>query len=373
MGSALPRSCVLAAAVAFLAIVSSSAFAASDPVNLVQNPVSDRAVELTWDWPSAPDFPAELDVYRDGTLVTSVSSSSATSFLDTGLAPQSQHFYQLRSDGNALTPAIPSFVTTRADLPGAPSNVGAVFSSSNVATVTWQRGESDSDVTYRVVATPVSGSAITQTVRYGVGDVTPGSLTMAGFSSYTLYTFTVDAIEDSGSGDPGGTVQGDASVTKRSNDVLAPQWPNGAGVSGSRLSLGTITATWPTGSDSGTGLASYAVCVDVISCSTVSVGGDATQTASVGGAAIRNDGLSHSLSVVAVDGAGNQSVPLTTSVLMPVLATPVISLTGRQRLLAVDRPRDLARSRSRRAPVRRRRDDGVAARPGDHRELPTSS
>jgi Fibronectin type III domain len=327
MGLALPRSCVLVAAVAFLAIVSPSAFAASDPVNLVQTPVSDRAVELTWNWPAVPAYPAELDVYRDGDLVTSV-SSNATSFLDTGLAPQSQHYYQLKADSNALTPAVPSYVTTRADHPTAPTNVGAIFSSSNVATVTWQRGDSDSDVTYQVVATPVSGSAIPLTARFGIGDNSPGSLTMVGFSSYTLYTFTVDAVEDSGSGDPGGTVAGDGSVTKRSNDVLTPQWPNGGAVSGSRLSLGTITATWPTGSDSGTGLASYAVCVDIVSCSTVPVGGGATQTASIGSAAIRNDGLSHSLSVVAVDGAGNQSVPLTTSVLMPVLAAPVISLTG---------------------------------------------
>jgi hypothetical protein len=327
MGLALPRSCAFAAVVAYLAIASSSAFAASDPINLVQQPVSDRAVELTWSWPSAPDYPAELDVYRDGNLITSV-PSTATSFLDTGLVPETQHDYQLKADTNPLTPAIPTYVETRTDLPNAPSNVGATFSSSNVATVTWQRGDADSDVTYQVVATPVSGPAITQTARYAVGDASAGSVTMAGFASDTLYTFTVNAIEDAGSGDPGGTVPGDGSVTRRSNDVLAPQWPNGGAVTGTRSSLGTISASWPTGSDSGTGLASYAVCVDVISCSTVPVGGDATQTALLGAGAIRNDGLSHSVSVVAVDGAGNQSVPLTTSVLMPVLAAPVITLTG---------------------------------------------
>ena len=89
-------------------------------------------------------------------------------------------------------------MTTRANLPNPPSNVAATFSSSNIATVTWDRGDSDSDVTYQVTATPSSGSPITQTVRYGVGDSTPGSLTMFGFASYTLYTFSVNAIEDSG-------------------------------------------------------------------------------------------------------------------------------------------------------------------------------
>src|SRR4051794_33256651 len=112
MGLALPRSCVHAAVVAYLAIASSSAFAASDPTNLVEEPVSDRAIELTWSWPGAPDYPAELDVYRDGNLITSV-PSTATSFLDTGLVPNTQHYYQLKADTNDLTPAIPTFVATR--------------------------------------------------------------------------------------------------------------------------------------------------------------------------------------------------------------------------------------------------------------------
>ena len=95
--------------------------------------------------------------------------------------------------------------------------------------------------------------------------------------------------------------------------MLPPQWPGSGGVTASRLSLGTISATWPTGSDSGTGIASYSVCVDITSCSTLPVGAGGTQTASLGAGAIRNDGLSHSVSVVATDGSGNQSVPITTT------------------------------------------------------------
>ena len=132
---------------------------------------------------------------------------------------------------------------------------------------------------------------------------------MDGFVSYTQYSFTVSAVEDTNDppGDPGGTVAGDAPSVATSLDTLPPQF-NGGTVTASRSSLGTITATWSAATDAGTGMASYQVCVDVINCSTQPVQAGATQSADLGAGGIRNDGLSHSVSVVAVDGAGNQSV-----------------------------------------------------------------
>ena len=61
-----------------------------------------------------------------------------------------------------------------------------------------------------------------RTVRYAVGDSSPGSLTMDGFASYTSYTFTVSAIEDGGP-----TVAGDAPASATSLDTLAPQFNGG--------------------------------------------------------------------------------------------------------------------------------------------------
>jgi hypothetical protein len=322
MGLALTRSCVLAAVVAFCGLVTVPAFAASDPVGLTVNPVSDTSVELNWSWPVNVDYPAELDVYRDGVFRTSVPESS-TKYFDSGMTPGSAHSYQLMSDSNPLTPVFPVFVTLRADLPNPPTNVTASFSAANLATVTWDRGDSDSDVTYQVTADPVGGGTpVVTTARYPVDNNNPGSAAFSGFANYTQYRFTVSANEDGG-----GSAAADPTPAIRSNDLLSPQW-NGGTLSASRLSLGTISATWSTGSDSGSGIASYSVCVDLITCSTLPIGGGGTQTASLGNGAIRNDGLSHSVSVVATDGAGNQSVPLSTVLVMPVLVPPTITVTG---------------------------------------------
>jgi hypothetical protein len=335
MGLAFSRSCVLAVVVVASAIVSAPAFADSTiPSGLTATAVSDRTVELTWSWGSSPSYPDEVDVYRDGALDSSISPVASTSFLDTVPSAHSTHTYQLVTvtggTPSAPTPSTPVSVTTRTDLPAQPTNVQASFGPTNIATVTWQRSPADSDITYRATGTPVGGGAgITRTVRYAIGDASGGSLTLDGFVSYTQYSFVVSAIEDTNDppGDAGGTVNGDAPALATSLDVLPPQF-NGGTVTATRSSLGTITATWSAATDAGTGVTGYQVCVDVANCTTIPLQAGATQTADLGAGGIRNDGLSHSVSVVAVDGAGNPSTAITTSLVMPVLSIPRISLSA---------------------------------------------
>ncbi len=73
------------------------------------------------------------------------------------------------------------------------------------------------------------------------------------------------------------------------------------------------------------------MCVDVVLvCKTQVPAAGSSQSATIGAGTIRNDGSSHPVSVFATDVAGNQSPLLTLpgGLLMPIPATPVISLVG---------------------------------------------
>lgn len=325
MGRPFTRSCALAIVALACGLAAGPAAASSAPGGATASPASDTSVYLTWTWPANADYPDQLDVYRDGVDITNVPVTS-TSFLDSGLTPGTDYQYELTTTTNGVEsapiPVSPDPVTTRENHPNAPTDVHASFAQGNIATVTWTRGASDADVTYQVTAQPDGGGAANiRTIRYAVDDPSPGSLTMDGFASYTMYTFTVTALEDGGDSTPGV-----GSFDARSLDVLPPQF-NGGTVSATRGSLGTIAVTWPSATDAGSGVAGYSVCVDIVSC-TGEPAGSGVQTADVGSGTIRNDGQIHSVAVFAVDGAGNQSAPISTSLLMPIPATPVISLSG---------------------------------------------
>jgi hypothetical protein len=342
MRPAFSRSCVLAIVVVACAVVSAPAFAASAPIGLTAVARSDHLVELTWSWPASPTYPDELDVYRDNNVfVGSVSPASSTSFADTITslsAPGTSHTYYLVTVVAGVTadttPATPP-VILRADPPNKPTNVAASFGqgTNNLATVTWKRGAMDADVTYTVTAQPAGGGGPinTGTVKYP-DDGTNGSLTMDGFNSYTNYDFAVSAVEDVNDppGDPGGTAAATAFVTVQSDDVIAPQFTAGTLPTATTVSLGTITVTWPPATDAGSGVASYKVCIDVSAfCTSVAFDPLAiTQSATPGATLIRNDGATHTVSVVAVDGQGNQSTPIMQQVTMPPPATPVLALSA---------------------------------------------
>jgi Fibronectin type III domain len=330
---------MLAIVVVACAVASTPAFAdASQPVGLSAVARSDHLVELTWSWPATPTYPDELDVYRDGTFVSSVLPASSTAFSDTIQslsAPGTTHSYYLVTvtGGVAGTPtASTPPVTLRADLPNKPTNVAASFGAGNLATVTWKRGPMDADVTYTVTAQPAGGGGPinTGTVKYP-DDGTAGSLTMDGFNSYTDYVFTVSAVEDVGdpAGDPGGTANAGSSATAQSFDVIAPQFSGGTLPTATTVSLGTITVTWPPATDAGSGVASYTVCIDGGFCTSVPFDPlSVTQSATPGAGLIRNNGASHTVSVVAVDNQSNQSVPIAQQITMPLPATPVLALSA---------------------------------------------
>jgi chitodextrinase len=295
---------------------------------------SDHRVDLAWSW-SDGSPPDDLFVLRNGVLHDTI-SSLATTYSDTlNVVPATPYSYQLETmtGSQSATFAAPG-VTTRAELPIAPTQVTATFDSSNIATVSWTRGvvagvqgpPEDVDVTYNVTAV---GTTISHTVRLDNNDTT-ASTTLDGFSSFTPYTFRVTAVEDAGDppGDPGGSVQSDPTGVVRSRDTSSPTFGSGPLVA-SRDTLGTVDASWPAASDPGSGVDHYMACVDAMSC--VSIPFDAlaaSQTATLGVGAIPNDGAFHTVTVIAYDVSGNASNTLSAQVLMPKPATPVIALSG---------------------------------------------
>jgi hypothetical protein len=303
----------------------------SAPTGLSATVRNDHRVDLSWSWPSAPTYPDELQVWRNGTEVAEVPVTSVF-FSDTPPSAGTTYSYQLVTvNAGVGTPVASVSATTRADAPNAPTGIKATFAAgTNLATVTFTRGDADSDVTYDVVAQQPGGGVVSsQTARYStVG--TAGQVTMGGFASYTSYVFSVEAIEDAGDppSDPGQTTVGanPPNDPEQSNDTSAPSF-NGGLLIASRTSLGTITAIWPAASDSGTGVASYLVCFDGSSCQTVPFDPLAPSQQAVD-ENVADDGAVHSVVVTALDGAGNVSSSISTTVIMNTLAAPTISFPG---------------------------------------------
>jgi chitodextrinase len=301
----------------------------SVPTGLTAVVRSDHTVDLSWSWPSPTTYPDDLQVWRNGVDVTSVPLTSTT-FTDTTPSPGTAYTYQLVTVNAGLQTMGPSIVAppTRADAPNPATNITVSFAPvTNIATVLFTRGPEDADVTYNVIATQVGGGVVgTSTERYSdVG--TAGSATMDVFTSYTSYTFQINAVEDSGDppSDPGQTTPSATTSPKLSNDTSSPSFLVGV-LSAARISLGTIHASWPSATDSGTGVDHYSACVDS-TCQPVTFDPIAL-TASALLQNVPNDGQLHTVSVVAIDGAGNTSIMLTTPVNMPVLAAPQITFAG---------------------------------------------
>ena len=314
-------------------VLAAPAFAdPSVPTGLTAVVRNDHSVDLSWTWPSPTTYPDDLQLWRNGAEVADLSLTS-TSYTDSPPSAGTTYTYQLvtvNSGVQTATPVPGVQATTRADAPNAPTNVAATFApGTNIATVTFTRGAEDSDVTYNVLASLTPGGAVVNSTTARYADVgTAGSVTMDGFTSYTSYVFSVEAVEDSGDppSDPGQTTPGTNTATVTSNDVTSPSF-NGGVLSASRTSLGSITAIWPGASDSGTGVASYSICVDGGNCQSQAFDPLAS-TQSIPLVGVPNDGQSHTVSVVAIDGAGNASTPITALVPMPMLAAPQISFAG---------------------------------------------
>ena len=329
MRAALTRCCAFGVALVAFAVLAAPALADPDvPTGLAAVAQSDHEVDLTWSWPANPNYPDDLQIWRNGVDIGSVPLTS-TSYVDVAPSPATTYSYQLVT----VNAGVPTFVgspvtaTTRQDLPNAPTNVAVTFDASNIADghLDARRRRTPTSPT----TSPPSRSAARRrrprpsTTRRATQR--PGSVTMDNFSSYTSYNFTVTAVETAGDppSDPGGSVSAPV-FPAMSLDVVKPQFSSVV-VNANRTVPGSVSVSWPSATDAGSGVASYNVCVDGTNCKVEPFQALSQQQGDVF-TGVADDGLSHPVTVTAVDMQGNVSDPLTASVVMPPLAPPAISL-----------------------------------------------
>lgn len=197
---------------------------------------TDSQINLSW---SASDSCglglSSYKVYRDGSLIATISTPSTTSYSDTGLAPNSSHSYTLYaydSGGNA------SSATATAGtypLPSISSFTAATASASSLM-LTWS-------------ATDTGGpGGLTYAVKRGSTALscTASPCTDTGLAAGTAYTYTLTATDSKGDA---------ATATASATTYPLPT----VSVSATAISTSQIQVTW-TGSDTGgPGIKNYTV------------------------------------------------------------------------------------------------------------------
>ncbi|NJP31861.1 glycosyl hydrolase family 18 protein [Micromonospora thermarum] len=161
----------------------------SPPTGLRSTGRTTKTVSLAWDAAAGGDFPvAGYDVYRGGTLATSVTGTSA---VVTGLSPNTAYTFTVRSKdarGNQSAASAPVTVTTLNPsddntAPSPPGNLRSTGRTSSSVSLAWN------------ASADASGIAGYDVYRGGTLalSVTGTTATVTGLAPTTAYTFTVKA------------------------------------------------------------------------------------------------------------------------------------------------------------------------------------
>ncbi len=179
--------------------------------------VSSTSVQLGW---TAVSGATEYEVRRDGQAVTTTSS---TSYLDTGLSPETSYSYRLvATNGSGSSQPGPAASVTTPAAPAAPPPVPTGLASSGVtstaATLSWQASAGADSYTVRRDGTAVANVAGT-------------TYTDTGLSADVGYAYTVVATNGNGSSAPSSAL----SVRTRTLLLSGDEWR----MNGSGADLGT--------------------------------------------------------------------------------------------------------------------------------------
>ncbi len=164
--------------------------APSAPTNVSASLETDLSARVTWSGATDNVGVSEYRVFRDGSLVGSVTT---TSFLDSGLSPAARYEYSvvaLDAAGNLSAPSEKAVLFTPSvnAPPTVPSNVQAVGLSASQIAVSWNPSSDDGTVVeYRVLR---NGSL--------VGTVNTTSFNDTGLSAGTSYGYQIQAIDNEG-------------------------------------------------------------------------------------------------------------------------------------------------------------------------------
>jgi chitodextrinase len=264
--------------------------APTTPSGLMATPVSSSRINLTWNASTDNVGVTGYNVYRGGSLLTSVTTPA---FNNTGLSASTQYCYTISAyDGSnnessqstfvcATTPALPD---TQA--PTVPAGLAANAVAPNQINLTWNASTDNVGVTgYNVYR---GGTLFTS--------VTAPALNNAGLSASTQYCYTVSAYDGANPRNESGQSAPVCATTPALPDTQAPTVPTGLAVDA--IGPSQIDLTWNTSTDN-VGVIGYKIYR----------GGAYFMT--ITGTSTQNTGLSpntqYCYTISAIDAAGNES------------------------------------------------------------------
>lgn len=284
--------------------------APSAPTNLTAGAANPTTINLAWTASTDNIGVTNYLVFRDA-LPSPIASVVGTTFTDTGLTPLSSHSYRvIAGDGagnlsgfsNTATASTPPDSTA----PSSPTNLTAVSPNSTTINLSWTASTDDVAVVgYSVFrdggATPIATVSSTNYSDTGLG--------IGSTHSYTVKAFDAANNQSAASNTATASTQG--------TDTIPPTAPTGLTATGS--STTTIDLVWTASTDN-FAVTGYKVFRD----------GGATEIATVTTTSFSDTGLAvnstHSYTVVAFDGAGNQSANSNTATATTQLAGALVSL-----------------------------------------------
>ncbi|QTD36306.1 fibronectin type III domain-containing protein [Polaribacter batillariae] len=175
----------------FTANVAEDTQAPTQPTNLTTSNVTTNSVNLSWTASTDNTAVTGYDVYRNGTLVTTVTSTSYTA---TGLTAGTNYsFYIVAKDeaGNVSSASSTQSITTLAPdttAPSAPTSLASSGKTNTSVTLTWNASTDNVAVTSYDV---LRGNTV-------VGNTANTNFTVSGLTANTTYSFTVRAKDEAG-------------------------------------------------------------------------------------------------------------------------------------------------------------------------------
>jgi hypothetical protein len=221
--------------IALTVVVTSAATAARNPANLRVTAKTQTTVSLAWDSFGGSDY--VLQFWKDGNWVTVTLPRTQRSYTWTGLLPNVEYFFWIKSGTSAGNSVI---VKTNPDTtaPSAPGNLTIGTVTASQISLAWDASTDDTGIReYRVSVSPQQGNLVW---------TGPTSATLVGLAPSTEYTFTVTAQDFGYNFSPASDAV--SATTEASTDTTPPTAPTSLRVS-DEDGCGEVELRWTQSTD----------------------------------------------------------------------------------------------------------------------------
>jgi chitodextrinase len=190
----------------------------SVPASLTSMATTDTTISLSWNASTDNVGVTGYDLYRNGALITTTSS---TSYTDTGLAVHNSYVYSVRAhdgSGNNSAQTSPYTVSTLPDQvpPSTPGNVQSLAQTTTSISLSWDPASDDVGVvSYNIYR---NGSLIANSTATNFDDQT--------LTYNTAYQYTVTALDAAGNESPASIVLHISTLPDTTPPVVAIAAPN---------------------------------------------------------------------------------------------------------------------------------------------------